>query len=821
MTRLHLNLLVNLLALDNCSFGYERRQRKCIDVDECIQPSEVCGKNAQCINTNGSYYCQCDSGFESTSHTANFTLTEGSCIDINECFKVRDVCGPSATCTNAIGSYFCSCVKGYASQSNHSFSCQGRHTGFNKSSERVGAIKTWLTTPQFVAMCITTGSHICIDKRSELYVYLCLSDINECDEDSSICGQLGTCENQEGSYRCRCQDGASNFGNEQAHCVALNCDLYKTDSKSQKLLPRLDTFLSLMRNSCKQLGQSSGGQVSLMSGETLLEVTIGSVDESHRALRGTEPLTALHAQPPSSFLHETHMVMVCCSSSLPCCSVKKVLTAGDDLLSSEALESSSQVSELLSSMENAIKLIGPQLKKNRTRKESKHAEVELLITREKSPPRGPIHLSTEHAQLDTTWETAAGTSAYPGFAVASLVAYKELESTTNGSFHGLSRTHSETSFQINSKVVTAYVSNPDTSHLLTPATFTFLHLQSKDAEHTCVYWDSSSQGGSWSPRGCVKTQSNSTHTVCSCSHLSSFAVLMALYEIKDAFQLQVITWVGLSLSLVCLFLCIVTFSCCRSIQGTRNTIHLHLCISLFIADLTFLSGISSTENRGGCAFIAGLLHFFFLSAFCWMFLEGVQLYRMVVLVFNTTLRTVYMLAAGYGVPLLTVIISAMAYSEGYGTKRYCWLSLERGFIWSFFGPVCVIIVANIFFFIITVWKLAEKFSSLNPDLSKLRKIRTFTITAIAQLCVLGIMWIFGCFQFEESMLAMSYLFTIFNSLQGVLIFVMHCLLSKQVREEYVRFLSCSPVKEKRRDKYSESSSSQALRMTQSTGESQM
>ncbi|XP_018583458.1 adhesion G protein-coupled receptor E1-like [Scleropages formosus] len=716
---LHLNLLVNLLALDNCSFGYERRQRKCIDVDECIQPSEVCGKNAQCINTNGSYYCQCDSGFESTSHTANFTLTEGSCIDINECFKVRDVCGPSATCTNAIGSYFCSCVKGYASQSNHSFSCQ---------------------------------------------------DINECDEDSSICGQLGTCENQEGSYRCRCQDGASNFGNEQAHCVALNCDLYKTDSKSQKLLPRLDTFLSLMRNSCKQLGQSSGGQVSLMSGETLLE---------------------------------------------------KVLTAGDDLLSSEALESSSQVSELLSSMENAIKLIGPQLKKNRTRKESKHAEVELLITREKSPPRGPIHLSTEHAQLDTTWETAAGTSAYPGFAVASLVAYKELESTTNGSFHGLSRTHSETSFQINSKVVTAYVSNPDTSHLLTPATFTFLHLQSKDAEHTCVYWDSSSQGGSWSPRGCVKTQSNSTHTVCSCSHLSSFAVLMALYEIKDAFQLQVITWVGLSLSLVCLFLCIVTFSCCRSIQGTRNTIHLHLCISLFIADLTFLSGISSTENRGGCAFIAGLLHFFFLSAFCWMFLEGVQLYRMVVLVFNTTLRTVYMLAAGYGVPLLTVIISAMAYSEGYGTKRYCWLSLERGFIWSFFGPVCVIIVANIFFFIITVWKLAEKFSSLNPDLSKLRKIRTFTITAIAQLCVLGIMWIFGCFQFEESMLAMSYLFTIFNSLQGVLIFVMHCLLSKQVREEYVRFLSCSPVKEKRRDKYSESSSSQALRMTQSTGESQM
>lgn len=59
--------------------------------------------------------------------------------------------------------------------------------------------------------------------------------------------------------------------------------------------------------------------------------------------------------------------------------------------------------------------------------------------------------------------------------------------------------------------------------------------------------------------------------------------------------------------------------------------------------------------------------------------------------------------------------------------------------------------------------------------------RAFTITAVAQLCVLGIMWIFGCFQFEENTIIMSYLFTIFGSLQGVMLFVMHCLLSKQVR----------------------------------------
>lgn len=58
--------------------------------------------------------------------------------------------------------------------------------------------------------------------------------------------------------------------------------------------------------------------------------------------------------------------------------------------------------------------------------------------------------------------------------------------------------------------------------------------------------------------------------------------------------------------------------------------------------------------------------------------------------------------------------------------------------------------------------------------------RTFTVTAVAQLCVLGLTWIFGCFQFDDRTMIMSYLFTISGSLQGVMMFVFHCLFSKQV-----------------------------------------
>lgn len=55
---------------------------------------------------------------------------------------------------------------------------------------------------------------------------------------------------------------------------------------------------------------------------------------------------------------------------------------------------------------------------------------------------------------------------------------------------------------------------------------------SKGLNFSCVYWAEAQDGGVWSGKGCVKAVFNSTHVVCSWSHLSSFAVLMALYPFE-------------------------------------------------------------------------------------------------------------------------------------------------------------------------------------------------------------------------------------------------------------------------------------------------
>lgn len=67
-----------------------------------------------------------------------------------------------------------------------------------------------------------------------------------------------------------------------------------------------------------------------------------------------------------------------------------------------------------------------------------------------------------------------------------------------------------------------------------------------------------------------------------------------------------------------------------SLYNARNTIHRNLCLSLLIAELIFVIGIDRVQIQGACRAIAILLHYFFLSAFCWMLLEGYQLYRMLI-----------------------------------------------------------------------------------------------------------------------------------------------------------------------------------------------
>ncbi|XP_075459589.1 adhesion G protein-coupled receptor L3 isoform X7 [Ascaphus truei] len=353
---------------------------------------------------------------------------------------------------------------------------------------------------------------------------------------------------------------------------------------------------------------------------------------------------------------------------------------------------------------------------------------------------------------------------------------------------------------VNSPVITAAVYKESSSkvYLADPVVFSVKHIkQSEDNFNpNCSFWSYSknNMSGHWSTQGCRLLTTNKTHTTCSCNHLTNFAVLMAHVEVKHNdvvhdLLLDVITWVGILLSLVCLLICIFTFCFFRGLQSDRNTIHKNLCISLFVAELLFLIGINRTDQPIACAVFAALLHFFFLAAFTWMFLEGVQLYIMLVEVFESEhSRRKYFYLVGYGMPALIVSVSAAVDYRSYGTDKVCWLRLDTYFIWSFIGPATLIIMLNVIFLGIALYKMFHHTAILKPESGCLDNIKSWVIGAIALLCLLGLTWAFGLMYINESTVIMAYLFTIFNSLQGMFIFIFHCVLQKKVRKEYGKCL---------------------------------
>ncbi|XP_030401284.1 CD97 antigen-like isoform X3 [Gopherus evgoodei] len=748
-------------------------ENSCQDIDECQGPSPAdCGPHAHCTNVPRSYYCTCIDGYEPSSGKANFTHTsENSCQDIDECQGPSPAdCGPHAHCTNVPGSYYCTCIDGYEPSSGKANFTHASENSCQDIDECQGSIPA---DCGHHANCTNmAGSYYCTcsdgyESSSGKANFMHASgdscqDIHECNKTRDICGPNATCINTNGSYWCECQAGYVPSNRNTTLCQELTCPPLLGDDNSAGAKNLLGSF------------QAQVGRLCNTALEDLKQMNSQNAEEK---LQG--------------FLDILE---------------KQINLVGQQ---SESAEWRHRIAtELMAIMETLLRTLALTVRDRMISITSPNGtELGLVVRQAGNQSQETVTLQQSKTQMDLKWARAPGQK-NEGFTLAGLLTYEGMSPILDGAgrveapeWDKIGRTGKwarepgRPNYRVLSPVVSVFISDPNPQALDLSISICFSHPVPEnkiDLRLLCAYWEPDRRR--WATDGCTMQMLNATTTCCQCNHLTSFAVLMAFYELED-WTLDIITKVGLVISLLCLLLAIVTFLFCRTLKGPRTTIHLHLCLALFIAYSVFLTGTSSTGNRVVCGVVAGLLHYFFLAAFCWMCLEGAELYLLVVQVFTPHgLRRRYMFLLGYGVPALIVGISATTYSQGYGTARHCWLSLEKQFIWSFLAPVCIIIAVNAVIFVVTIWKLSLKFADINPDMSQLKKLRVLTITAIAQLCVLGTTWIFGMFQFNQRSLVASYIFTILNSLQGLFIFLLHCLLKKQVRDEYRRWLSCSGLK---------------------------
>ncbi|XP_051233539.1 fibrillin-2b isoform X6 [Dicentrarchus labrax] len=198
------------------------------DMNECLDNPGIC-QNGICINTDGSFRCECPFGY-------NLDYTGVHCVDTDEC-SIGNPCG-NGTCTNVVGGFECSCQEGFEPGS--MMTCED----INECSQNplLCAFRCVNTFGSYECMCpagyvLRDDQRMCRDQdecseglddcdskgmtcKNLIGTFMCICppgmqrrpdgegcmDLNECRAKPGIC-KNGRCTNTVGSYRCECHDG--------------------------------------------------------------------------------------------------------------------------------------------------------------------------------------------------------------------------------------------------------------------------------------------------------------------------------------------------------------------------------------------------------------------------------------------------------------------------------------------------------------------------------------------------------------------------------------------------------------------------------------
>uniref|UniRef100_A0A672PVE3 Adhesion G-protein coupled receptor G6 n=1 Tax=Sinocyclocheilus grahami TaxID=75366 RepID=A0A672PVE3_SINGR len=400
------------------------------------------------------------------------------------------------------------------------------------------------------------------------------------------------------------------------------------------------------------------------------------------------------------------------------------------------------------------------------------------------------------------------------------LSYSQMERVSRINFMFFSKTglfqdRQSNGMSLNSYVVASSVGNFTIKNLQDPVKIEIAHLEyQRDPKRLCVFWDFSLQNriGGWNSEGCeVSPESNSNRTVCLCNHLTHFGILMdisgasAQIDEKNNRVLTFITYIGCGISAIFSAATLLTYIAFEKLRRDYpSKILMNLSTSLLFLNMVFLldGWLASYDIEGLCVTVAVFLHFFLLTSFTWMGLESIHMYIALVKVFNTYIRR-YILKfclVGWGVPASIVGIVLAVGKNSYGKNYYgkgengqgtefCWIHSPVVFYVTCVGYFSMIFLMNVAMFIVVMIQICGrngKRSNRTLQEEILRNLRS----VVSLTFLLGMTWGFAFFAWGPVSLAFMYLFSIFNSLQGLFIFVFHCALKENVQKQWRRYICC-------------------------------
>ncbi|XP_053731137.1 adhesion G protein-coupled receptor B3 isoform X10 [Synchiropus splendidus] len=382
---------------------------------------------------------------------------------------------------------------------------------------------------------------------------------------------------------------------------------------------------------------------------------------------------------------------------------------------------------------------------------------------------------------------------------------------------------------VNSKVIAVTV-RPEPKTIDVHLEIELAHLTNGTINPYCALWDSNIMNdswGSWSSKGCKTVLTDASHTKCLCDRVSTFAILAQqpreiTMEYSGVPSVTLIVGCGLS-CLALITLAVIYAVLWRYIRSERSIILLNFCLSIICSNILILVGQTQTHNAGVCIMTTAFLHFFFLASFCWVLTEAWQSYMAVTGKVRTRLIRKRFLCLGWGLPALVVAVSmGFTKTKGYGTPSYCWLSLEGGLLYAFVGPAAAVVLVNMVIGILVFNKLVSRDGILDKKLKhragydstslqmsephtgltlKCAKCGVVSTTALSAttasnamaslwsscvvLPLLALTWMSAVLAMtDKRSILFQILFAVFDSLQGFVIVMVHCILRREVQDAF-------------------------------------
>ncbi|XP_030203240.1 cadherin EGF LAG seven-pass G-type receptor 3 isoform X5 [Gadus morhua] len=430
----------------------------------------------------------------------------------------------------------------------------------------------------------------------------------------------------------------------------------------------------------------------------------------------------------------------------------------------------------------------PQRHQQHSWKERERMEKELPLSVAPAPVSVSANQTVEYAAARRTVSLPE-----PPITIVILLIYRSLGSALPPKYHTDRRGVRLPRHPVmNSPVVSVSVYNNQTfvgGHLDQPLLLEFKLLETANrSKPLCVQWNHSStseSGGCWTVRDCIVVYRNMSHVRCQCHRLGTFAVLMDSSHREqlegDLETLAVVSYAALVVSMLALLLTVLLLSCLRGLKSNTRSIHSNMAAAALLSQLVFLLGINQTEQQFLCTVVAILLHYFFMSTFAWMFVEGLHVYRM-----QTEQRNInygamrFYYAIGWGVPAIITGLAVGLDPEGYGNPDFCWISIYDKLIWSFAGPIAIVILMNGGMFLI-VAKM-----SCNPSQKETKKLPVISTirNAFLLLLVTTSTWLCGLMAVNNSILAFHYIFDVLCLVQGLSVLLVFTVLNSEVQEAW-------------------------------------